>query len=158
MTTHGDTSGRTTSAEYRCWCNIRRRCEDEASEDYRLYGARGIKVCERWQSFEAFFADMGRKPTAAHSIERLDYDGPYEPGNCVWATAKQQTRNSRQNHWITIGGARKPLVQWCEDMGVSYSAVKQRINKMAWPAELALTMPPGTKTKDVLKGRSSAPQ
>lgn len=148
---HGHTVNGATSAEYRCWQNMRKRCSDIANKCYHIYGARGIVVCERWRnSFENFLADMGPKPSPAHSIERLNSDGHYEPGNCVWATAKRQANNTSRNHWVTIGGSRKTLTEWCEDLGVSYTATKQRINKLGWPAELALTMPPGTKSKDVL--------
>ena len=73
------------------------RCSNPRAKDYPDYGGRGIKVCERWlNSFENFLADLGPRPTPQHSIERLDNDGNYEPGNCVWATKQEQNRNRRK--------------------------------------------------------------
>lgn len=82
---------------YRVWRSMKYRCSNPRAKDYPDYGGRGIKVCERWlNSFENFLADLGPRPTPQHSIERLDNDGNYEPGNCVWATKQEQNRNRRK--------------------------------------------------------------
>lgn len=74
------------------------RCTNERVPEFARYGARGISVCERWaSSYENFLADMGRKPSPSHSIDRIDNDDNYEPGNCRWATAKQQRANRRDS-------------------------------------------------------------
>ena len=91
------THGMTKTVEYRTWFHMRERCEKATHPSYANYGGRGIRVCERWMSFKNFFADMGRRPSPKHSIDRIDNDGNYEPGNCRWATAKQQMSNQRRS-------------------------------------------------------------
>lgn len=90
-----DWHGMTDSSEHSSWTNMLTRCTNSKSQDWHLYGGRGIRVCERWQDFKDFLADMGRKPSASHSIDRIDVNGNYEPGNCRWATPKQQRANQR---------------------------------------------------------------
>jgi len=81
--------------ENHAWRDMRRRCNNPKHADYPLYGARGVKVCERWQKFDNFIADMGPRPGKGYSIDRINNNGDYEPGNCKWATATEQSRNRR---------------------------------------------------------------
>lgn len=82
--------------EYAAWCNMIGRCNNKNDARYSSYGGRGIQVCERWRKFENFLADIGLKPSKGLSLDRKDNDGDYEPGNCRWATAKEQANNTRR--------------------------------------------------------------
>ena len=93
---HHRTHGMERSAEYRTWDGMIQRCHNPRSKAWRWYGAKGVKVCPAWRSsFVRFFQDMGLRPGPEYSIDRIDPFGNYEPGNCRWATAKQQARNKR---------------------------------------------------------------
>lgn len=95
--THGHARGNKTTAIYKCWRSMIDRCENPNLRAFKWYGARGIKVCERWRnSFTTFLADMGERPAPHLSLDRIDNNGNYEPGNCRWATWKQQMNNKRQ--------------------------------------------------------------
>jgi hypothetical protein len=104
--THGEAGGGRkrlkASVEYRTWSTMIQRCENPRATDYERYGGRGIKICQRWrESFEAFLTDMGRRPADKRSVDRINNDGNYEPGNCRWATPIEQRRNrsdSRHAH------------------------------------------------------------
>lgn len=89
------THGMSRWPEYSAWKNMRARCSSSTHKDWSYYGGRGIRVCDRWQSFEVFIADMGRRPSPRHSVERRDNDGNYELSNCYWATIVEQANNRR---------------------------------------------------------------
>ena len=92
---HGESSGKHITTEYRSWVAMLSRCQNPQNDSWSNYGGRGITVCKRWQSYENFLTDMGRKPAPMHSIDRIDVDGNYEPANCRWASKKEQVANRR---------------------------------------------------------------
>lgn len=138
---HGHTCNGTVPPEYICWEQIKDRCRNPKIESYKHYGARGIDVCEEWASdYGAFFAAVGERPSPKHSIERLDYNRGYEPGNVVWATATQQARNRRSNHRIAFQGATRCLAEWEEVTGISQKVLYRRA-VLGWPVDQILTKP-----------------
>lgn len=139
--THGHTVSYTPSSEYSSYRGMIQRCYDAKSIGYARYGGRGIQVCERWlASFENFIDDIGLKPAPRMSIERENNDGNYEPGNCRWASFKEQNRNKSTNRIVEFKGRKMPLVEAIELSGLSPSAVEARIHE-GWDMERALTQP-----------------
>ncbi len=136
FTTHGQTN----SAEYNAWRGMRQRCLSPDNPEYERYGARGIKVCERWRSFENFIADIGEKPSPSHSIDRINNDMDYSPDNCKWSTPKEQARNRRTSLMLEFNGIRQSAAAWGEQVGVGYKIISQRI-KRGWSVEKTLTTP-----------------
>jgi hypothetical protein len=108
---HYERHGDTQTAEYKCWRSMLNRCSNANLRIFKYYGGRGITVCERWRNrYVDFLADMGRRPSHEHSIDRIDNDGNYEPGNCRWATKSEQELNKRpksEEHRARIGAAQK---------------------------------------------------
>lgn len=98
---HGSAARGKVTSEYRTWSGMRSRCRNRNNVNYPEWGGRGIKVCERWDKFEVFLKDMGPKPGPTYSIDRINNDGHYEPGNCRWATKAEQAANRRPRRSIT---------------------------------------------------------
>ena len=121
---------------YGSWVAMRQRCQNPAHSAYRYYGARGISVCARWESFEAFIADMGPRPPGG-TVERVNNDGNYEPANCRWASRKEQSNNSRQCVAVEVNGKVMSLTQAAVELGVPYATIRTRLSR-GWPVEQAL--------------------
>ncbi len=122
--------------EWICWTSMKQRCRNPNSTGYALYGARGIQVCERWNKFANFLADMGEAPDGM-TIERIDNNGHYEPNNCRWATLTEQNRNQRTNRLITIDGETLCVTAWAERFGIDPFRIYQRLDD-GWPPEKAV--------------------
>lgn len=128
------------SSEYSSWRSMKARCLSKNDPYYHIYGGRGIILCDRWNSFENFFADMGLKPTKKHSIDRIDVNGNYEPSNCRWATPKEQGNNTTRTRYVTFNGATLSLKMMSEKNNISYIVLKNRL-RYGWSEEQALSTP-----------------
>lgn len=120
------------SREWQTWMSMKQRCYDIKIPNYKDYGGRGIKVCDRWlNSFEAFLNDMGRRPSGL-SIDRIDNNGNYEPSNCKWSTRKEQANNRRK-----ILKTKKSISEWGDYLQMSKKVIRNRL-KYGWPIESVL--------------------
>ena len=137
----GQAAYRKPSIAYRRWSDMLTRCRNEKSKSYPRYGGRGIKVCERWLLFDRFHEDMGDPPTPRHQLERKDNAGHYEPGNCRWATPKEQANNRRSSRVLEYQGRKQTLQAWCDELGLNHPTVSMRLNKYGWSIDKALGTP-----------------
>ena len=142
---HGHGSSR--DGTYSKFQAMRQRCLNPKHKSFPEYGGRSIKVCERWGDFANFLADMGEAPPGM-TIERIDANGHYEPGNCEWATRHEQSRNTSRSIVVRVDGVTyKTLKDAAEAYGVPYSAVRRRLSNPSWSVESALKTPLGTCKK-----------
>jgi hypothetical protein len=110
------------------------RCENSRSPDFALYGGRGIRICQRWRNdFTAFLTDMGPRPSPKHSIDRVDSNGNYEPGNCRWATPTEQARNTSRNVRLTVDGVTGCVAELADARGLRRSTVYGRLRRGTSP-------------------------
>lgn len=133
-TIHGHAQPETPT--YRTWAHMRSRCNNPNSKSYPRYGERGISVCERWNSYEAFFADMGERPKGT-SLDRKDSTGNYMPENCRWSTPKEQQNNRLSNHRLTHEGKTLTISEWGQAKGVNPKTISARL-KRGWDVSRAL--------------------
>lgn len=136
------THGMSQTSIYQTWKGMIKRCENPNDSVYRYYGGRGIKVCTRWrESFDAFLKDVGIPPENQTSIDRIDNERGYEPGNVRWVNRMMQPRNRRSNRNITIDGMTHCLSEWCEIYDAPYATVGRRIREHGMTPIEALTTP-----------------
>jgi hypothetical protein len=148
------THGLSGSPEFWVWNAAKRRCHSPRDKSYKNYGARGIKMCKRWRDdFGAFIEDMGRRPSDAHTLERLDNNKGYEPSNCAWRTVLVQANNKRNNRRLTAFGRTQTLPQWAREIGIPASALSARLER-GWTIEKAITEPSQKKETMVLEAFS----
>lgn len=133
--------GHAYTPTWRSWMSMLDRCSKKTGNKHRMrYVSRGIKVCERWQTFENFLADMGERPPGT-SLDRINNDGHYEPGNCRWATSTEQSRNRGSFvRLFEFQGESLPLEPWAKRYGMSRTTLKRRLAN-GWSMEKALTIP-----------------
>lgn len=137
-----------SSKEHRTWRKMILRCHNEKDGGYYKYGARGIRVCEEWRNdFDAFYAFIGPAPSPGHTIDRINNNGSYEPGNVRWATVHEQANNRRNNRWITFNGETLTLRAWARKIGIGDSVLFGRLRR--FPLSLALTAPPTKRGYDI---------
>lgn len=140
------------SAEYEVWKSMRGRCSRPTDKRYASYGGRGIRVCEEWdRDFEAFYRDMGPRPSPKHSVERRDVNGNYEPANCLWLPIEEQARNRTNNRVIEHDGQTLCAAEWARKVGISPQHLITRL-KQGWSVADAITCPKGTKNPGCRKG------
>lgn len=133
--------GLSYSPEYKVWANMISRCYRPSYRSYHRYGGRGITVCDRWRySFSNFHDDMGDRPTASYSLDRIKLDGNYESSNCKWATRSQQARNTSTNRYITYLGETLTVIEWAEKLNVNPITLHTRLH-FGWSAERTLSTP-----------------
>ena len=132
--------GLTGTRIYSIWQAMLNRCRNPNVAGYGYYGGRGVKVCDRWLTFENFLADMG-DVSVGRTIERINNDGDYEPRNVRWATYRDQSRNKSNNRLLSFKGQTKILADWANDLGITPGALIYRLDYKGWSIEEALTTP-----------------
>jgi hypothetical protein len=146
-TKHGAARGGTLTPEYRAWRCMLTRAKNPNIANAHHYSGRGIGVAPEWdsggdqQGFPRFLAHVGPKPTPDLSLDRIDNDRGYEPGNVRWADATRQTRNTRKNRRLTFAGETLCVADWAERAGIPEPTLRDRIFRLGWPVERALTEP-----------------
>lgn len=133
---------------YSAWQQMIRRCTQPSNNRYHYYGGRGICVHERWLDFDTFLADMGPRPSPSHSIDRIDNDGDYEPGNCRWATLEEQRSNTRRNILLTYRGKTQTASRWARELGLGAHVVLGRV-RQGWPVEKVLGLRQGFRKHQI---------
>lgn len=138
----GTFDGRASSSPiYKSYCSMWDRCTNPKTKHWDRYGGRGISVCERWREFSNFLSDMGDSWRAGLTIERKDNDGNYDPGNCRWATKKEQNFNTSRNHRITFQGRTLTMTEWAQELGMGYATLSERLHRLGWSDFKALSTP-----------------
>jgi hypothetical protein len=140
---HGEARNGLQSKEYFVWCGMMRRCYTPQNQGYKWYGARGIRVAERWHKYENFLSDMGRRPSPDMHIDRINPKGDYEPGNCRWVTRTENARNRSNNVIISFRGKSGCVSEFIESSGLHRNLVYRRLRE-GWSPDEALLTPSGS--------------
>lgn len=136
---HGAARRGNSTPEFKTWQGMIQRCEQSSADSFPLYGGRGIRVCDEWRhDFAAFFTHVGPRPSPKHSIDRINSDGHYEPGNVRWATLLEQMRNKRNTNHVTAFGETLTVGEWAERTGVDAKKIADRL-RLGMSPERALS-------------------
>jgi hypothetical protein len=139
------THGKSHSGAYKSWTSMLSRCRNPNDGAYPMYGARGISFCKRWNDFTKFYADMGDRP-AGHSIDRINNYKNYSPGNCRWATCKEQSQNKRNNVYVEFNGEKLCVSEWSRRNGIPTQTIRGRLER-GWDGGQAVSTPPEIHVK-----------
>lgn len=131
--------GQSVTREYQCWNSMMGRCYNSNNKRYKNYGGRGIKVCDRWHTFENFYEDMGKRPKGL-TLDRRDNSGDYCPENCRWATYTEQANNKRNSVWKEYRGETRTVAQWGRVLGIPKATLWDRLYN-GWSIERAFSTP-----------------
>lgn len=140
--------GKARTKVYKVWKSMKSRCDNPNQNGYHNYGGRGITYDPAWAGFENFYRDMGDPPKDSYkrggktTLERLDNEGAYCKANCAWKPLKDNLNNKRNNVTVTALGVTLTYAQWAKRLGVSWSCIRDRVERYGWPAEEAVTLPP----------------
>lgn len=140
---HNRTHNMKDTPEFNIWSMMKNRCTNPNCNRHKFYKDKGIKVCDRWlgpNGFQNFIADMGMRPGPSYSIDRIDNEGDYTPGNCRWATKKEQSNNQSRNLIICYNGREQTLALWCDELGLNYQRTWKRL-KDGWDTKRAFEEP-----------------
>ncbi len=132
---------KTDSPNYDRWYAMMQRCYNTQDPAYHRYGGRGIRVCSRWHDLQNYDADIGVPPSSEHTLDRINVDGNYEPGNCAWATPQEQARNRTNNVLHEYEGKQYFLQDLAAEKGISYRTLDDRMRRKGMSLEQALTAP-----------------
>jgi hypothetical protein len=132
------THGMSRTPEFNIWTGIRKRCMNPRYREYHLYGGKGVTIAERWGDFSNFYADMGPRPSPYHSIDRIESNGNYEPGNCRWATDAEQSLNTSRVHKVTYNGQQMSVRAFAAAIGKNYQTVYKWLVRKGLPMDEAL--------------------
>lgn len=129
------------STEYRAWNHMKDRCQNPSSRAFQYYGGRGITVCDKWRnSFQAFLDDVGFRPDPHFTLDRINNQGNYEPGNVRWTDKKTQGRNRRTNRHLVYRGETKTVAEWIEHLSLDEELVRSRL-KYGWSVDRIFSLP-----------------
>lgn len=140
--THGAARGGKLTQEYIAYCQAQARCTNPNVRSFHNYGGRNIEF--RFESFQQFLDAVGEKPTPLHTLDRIDVNGHYKPGNVRWATRREQMRNVRYNRLLTVDGVTRCVAEWAEMQGMKAPTLAARVQRYGWCDLCAVTIPVGT--------------